>query len=84
MTEQEAFEAIKEACLSKGGKLLLEDITAAKEASDTIKVMPLVENGVVLVSQTDMMLKQQGWVSGVEFVIGLMQHYINEQYEGEE
>jgi hypothetical protein len=81
MTEEDEFKLLKEACLSEGGKLLLQDIITSKEATDTIKVAPLVDNGVVVCSQTDQMLKQQGYVAALEWVIGIMQHYRDNQYE---
>ena len=84
MTEQEEFELIQEACLSDGVKLLVQDIKKAKEASDTIKVMPLIENGQVLCSQTDQMLKRQGEVSALEWVLGLIEHYQENKYVDDE
>ena len=83
MTEQEEFELIQEACLSDGVKLLVQDIKKAKEASDTIKVMPLIENGQVLCSQTDQMLKRQGEVSALEWVLGIIEHYQTGEYVDE-
>ena len=84
MTEKEEFELIQEACLSDGVKLLVQDIKRAKEASDTIKVTPLIENGQVLCSQTDQMLKRQGEVSALEWVLGVIQHYQESEYVEDE
>lgn len=81
MTEKEEFELIQEACLSDGVKLLVEDIKKAKEASDTIKVVPLIENGVLICSQTDQMLKQQGQVAALEWVLGIIEHYQTGEYQ---
>ena len=83
MTEQEQFEKIKDACLSEGGKLLIQDLEANRNASDTINVPPLIDpqTGVMLSSQTDQMLKQQGYVAALNWVIGIMEHYQTQQFE---
>ena len=80
MTEKEEYNAIRDSVLSEGIKLFLEDIKKNANASDTIKVMPLVDNGVVLCSQTDMMLKQLGYVEALNWVTGLIEHYQNNEY----
>ena len=81
MTEKEEFNAIKDACLSSGGNLLLQDIDTNLKSTDTIKVMPLVDNGVVICTQSEQMLKQQGYVAALEWVKGIMEHYKNTEYK---
>lgn len=86
MTEEQEFEAVKDMMLTEGAKILLEDIRRNLKASDTIKVTPMIDTktGSVLVSQTDQMLKQQGYVAALEWVVGIMQHYRDNHYQGQE
>lgn len=72
MTEQEQFEKIKEACLSEGGKLLLEQILEHKEACDTIKVTPLT---------VEAMFNRHGYVEALEWLSGLIVQYQTLQAE---
>ena len=82
MEEKKIFEEIKDACLSKGMELLLNDIKEHKKASDTIKVAPLLHNnGNVLSSQTDQMLKQLGYVAALEWMIGIIEWYQSNEYQ---
>lgn len=91
MTEKEQFEVIKDTFLSIGGKIFLEDVIKNKEASDTVMVMPLIQEfndpvtgkpvGSTLVSsQSDEMLKRQGYVQALNWVIGSIGHYQTAQF----
>ena len=66
MTDQEKFEKIKEACLSQGGKLLLEHVKEHKAAADTIKVYPVT---------SEEMMARFGYVQALDWVTGLIQQY---------
>jgi len=82
MEEKEKFEKIKDACLTKGMELLLNDIKENRKWSDTIKVAPLLhESGNVLSSQTDQMLKQLGYVAALEWIIGTIEWYQSNEYQ---
>ena len=83
MTEQEQFEAIKDTFLSIGGKIFLEDVIKNKEASDTVMVMPLIDQstGLMVSTQADEMLKRQGYVQALNWVIGSIGHYQTAQFE---
>jgi len=85
MTEKEEYNAIRDSVLTKGVELLLEDIKKNLAASDTIKVMPLTDpqTGVLLCSQSDMMLKRLGYIEALDWITGLIEHYQNNEYEGE-
>ena len=86
MDDKQKFEALHESCVSIGTKILVQDIEANKNASDTINVMPLLDQvtGAVLSSQTDQMLKQQGYVAGLNWVLGIIQHYQENEYQEED
>lgn len=85
MDNKKIFEAIQETCLSEGGKQLLEDIKAHEASSNTIQVMPVLDsNGNVVSSTTDEMLKRQGYVQGLQTVIGWIEHYQNNEYQEDE
>lgn len=81
MNEQKIFETIQESCLSDGIKILIKDIERNRDASDTLMIRPFIEDGVVISSQTDQMLKQQGYVQGLNWVLGLIQHYQENDYQ---
>lgn len=85
LDEKKQYEEIRETCISTGGNLLLSDIKAHKEASDTIKIFPLQDQktGAILVTQTEQMLKQQGYVAALEWIIGIVEHYQNNEYQGD-
>jgi hypothetical protein len=89
--EKKIIESIKDSCLSDGIKVLLEDIRKHKNTADTIKIMPLFDQNMKLMlsSQSDEMLKRAGYVSALEWVIGMIEYYqtynFNEnQGDGEE
>lgn len=86
VSDQEEFEKIQEACLSEGVKLLLMDIIGHKDASNTIKVMPIWDEQTknVISSTSDEMLKRLGYVSALEWVIGIIEYYQNNTYEESE
>ena len=75
--EKKIIESIKSALNEEGAKTLIEDIEAHKEASDTISVIPVVDTktGQVLSSTTDELLKRQGYVMALNWVLGIMRHY---------
>lgn len=75
--ERILIEKIQDACKSEGMKILLEDMRKHKIDSDTIKIMPIFDNTmkVMLSSQSDEMLKRIGYVSALEWAIGLIEHY---------
>lgn len=81
LTQEEKLliEKIKEGCLSEGIKILIDDIKKHKSSSDTIKIYPILDNNskLMLSSQSDEMLKRLGYVSALEWVIGLMEYYQN-------
>ena len=74
MNEQEQFEKIKEACLSEGGKLLLQQIQEHCKAADTIKVYPVT---------SEEMLTRFGYVQGVEWLAGLITQYQEMEWQDE-
>lgn len=75
--EQEEFEKIQETLLSDGARLFLEDVIAHRDASDTINVMPIWDEQTknLMSSTTDEMLKRQGYVSALNWVIGIIKYY---------
>lgn len=77
--EQRIIEKIVESCRSDGIKTLLEDIKKHKTSADTIKIMPIFDDQmkIVLSSQSDEMLKRCGYVTALEWVIGLIEYYQN-------
>ena len=83
MDQKAEFELLKELCLSDGGRLLLEDVKKNKNASDTIMVMPIVDDVTkqVLSPATDEMFKRIGYVQALNWLIGVMEHYQTAQYE---
>ena len=85
MTEKEEYNAVRDSVLTKGIELLLGDIKKNASASDTIKVQPLTDpqTGVLLCSQSDMMLKRLGYVEALDWITGLIEHYQNNEYEGD-
>ena len=84
MTEKEEYNAIRDSVQTKGIEILLEDIKKNLEASDTIKVMPLMHEGVVICSQTDQMIKRLGYVEALDWITGLIEYYQNNEYEGDD
>jgi sulfur transfer protein SufE len=74
MTEKDEFNAIKDACLSKGGALLLEQVQEHKTASDTISVYP---------ATSEAMFTRLGYVQALEWISGLMQQYKDTEYQGD-
>lgn len=86
MNDKKLFELVKDSCLSEGIKVFVQDIEKSRDASDTINVMPLIDQGTgnVLSSQTDQMLKQQGYVAGLNWVLGCIKHYQETNYEEED
>lgn len=87
MTPFEEAEEVQSILKTKGGEILMERLREHAKASDTLKVFPVVDNnGVVLVTQTEQMLKAQGYVSGVEAALGIIETYLNaapEDFEDE-
>lgn len=81
MDEKAKFELLKDLALSDGGKLLLDDIRINKDTSDTIFVMPLIDSGMVISPIADEMLKRQGYVQALNWMIGILQHYQTAEYE---
>lgn len=81
MDEKAKFELLKDLSLSEGGKLLLDDIRLNRDASDTIFVMPIIDNGTVVSPIADELLKRQGYVQCLNWVIGILEHYQTAQYE---
>ena len=83
MNDKQKFEALHNDCLSEGIKILVQDIEVNKSTSDTINVMPLIDpkTGVILSSQTDQMLKQQGYIAGLNWVLGIIQYYQENEYQ---
>ena len=91
MDNKQIFECIKDACLSEGCKQLLEDIKTHEKSSNTIQVMPVfdeqrddfgkVVSRNLVSSTTDEMLKRQGYVQGLNTIIGWIEHYQNNEYQ---
>lgn len=82
MTEDERlFELQKDAAQHKGMQLILEDFKKNLNATDTLKQMPLLNNGVPVVSLTERMMLQSGYVQALEWVIGVVEHYRDNQYQ---
>ena len=75
--EKKELEAIKDMCRSPGMSLFLGDLVKHKNSSDTTKVMPIFDQNmkIMLSSQSDELLKRLGYVSALEWVIGLIEHY---------
>jgi hypothetical protein len=81
MDDKAKFELLKDLSLSDGGKLLLDDIRINKDTSDTIFVLPLIDNGMVISPIADEMLKRQGYVQALNWMMGILEHYQTAEYE---
>ena len=85
MNEKEEFEKIKEACLSEGIKILVEDIKENKKSSDTIMIMPLLDDrGNIISSSSDEMMKRLGYVQGLSWILGIIDYYQTSDYSEDE
>lgn len=77
--ERQIIENIKESLLTDGGKTLIEDIKKHRKAYDTAKVLPIIDETTksVLSTTTEELLKRQGYICALDWVIGIMEHYQN-------
>ena len=76
-SEKDIIEKIKHALNEEGAKILIDDIKRHLQSADTAKVLPVVDNITknVLSSTTEELLKRQGYVSALEWVVGTMEYY---------
>jgi hypothetical protein len=83
MDEKRKFEVLKDMALSDGGKILIEDIKANKDSSDTIFVMPIIdERSNMIISPTqDELFKRMGYVSALNWLIGVLEYYQSGEYQ---
>lgn len=77
--ERQIIENIKESLLTDGAKTLIEDIEKHRKAYDTAKVLPIIDATTksVLSTTTEELLKRQGYICALDWVLGIMEHYQN-------
>lgn len=70
-------ETVQKACKSEGIALLLEDFKRNLTASDTVKVMPIIDpvTKQVISPASDEMFKRLGYVQALEWAIYMIEHY---------
>ena len=74
MTKEEEFYLLKDLALSEAGKLLLQDIKANRDSTDTL----LGHNS------TNDMLVSTGYVQGLDWIAGLLEYYQSRVWSEEE
>lgn len=83
MDNKAKFELLKDLSLSDGGKLLLDDIVINRDASDTIFVMPIIDEktGSIVSPSQDELFKRMGYVQALNWMIGILEYYQTGEYE---